>query len=156
LSVGLAILNSFQLPVILDSNRLSIDHALTHVTLTGLVYYNNTAEKGTLLYVHFQNEHQNIVMTNCRFINNFSTKGALLTVQNGGMRAVYKNGAYVDMVIDEVLTAVWVSPRYANFTNLIFRENYEWSCGSGKYRQRCSERIGNSRIWGVTSANYSH
>ena len=60
LSVALTVLNSFQLHLVLDSHNVAVEQTLRHINLSGLLFYNNTAERGTLLYVDFSDEHQNL------------------------------------------------------------------------------------------------
>jgi len=124
LSVGLTVLNSFQFHLVLDSQQVATEQTLRHITLSGLTFYNNTAEKGTLLYVGFSDEHQNILIANCTFVNNFSRKGALISVQNDGLAETYKDGDYVNMLLGQAITAIWVPPRYFNMTNVEMRANF--------------------------------
>ena len=124
LAVGVTIINAFQFPVILDASNTAVEHCLQHITLSDLFFYNNTADTGTVLYVQFRTDHQNILLTNCRFTNNFSTKGALISINNDQLLDRYQNGAFISLYLHGSTQQVWICPRFFTLTNSQFTANY--------------------------------
>lgn len=129
-SCGVTIIHSFKFPLIFDQSGLATEQILPHFTMTNTTFTNNTSAIGTVLYVRFQNAHQNIHISNCTFRNNFSVLGGLIYMKNDQLMDRYAAGQDLDVMVGGVVVHAQYPPRYCNITDTVFEGNYGEEIGN--------------------------
>jgi len=122
---GAFALTSNQLmPVLLDGENRLIEQNFEHFVVENTRFWNNSATYGGAFYISFASDHQNIVIRNCSFEQNFAALGGIIQVQNAYLADEFAVGTTSLMLIENDIVEVYYPPRHLILDNVNMTSNY--------------------------------
>ena len=114
MGAGIIVRSELIMPIVND-NGVSREHALVHIWIVRCQFVRNYARVGAALYVYFGEEHQNVVIENCTFVQNVAKESDVLAVMSSNVLDYMELGKTVQLLVNGVKKAVLIPPSYVTF-----------------------------------------
>jgi len=106
------------------TDGLAAEHTLQHVTVENNLFVNNTGRRGAVIYIRFLNDHQNVLLRNNTFINNFATDVGVVDISNAYLQETFGSGQILPVLYQGSVINVTIPPVTMIWENLRFYSNY--------------------------------
>lgn len=120
---ALYIYSSLAFPLVID-NGVAVEQSLQHITIQDCLFNGNAGRVGSTIYVQFLKDHQNILLRNNTFVNNFATNRGILDISNAFLSERFSAGETIEVLVDEMTINVFIPPISTVFDSLKFISNY--------------------------------
>lgn len=110
-------------PLVVENGQ-AVEQSLDHILIEDCLFLNNTGRKGSVVYLQFLKDHQNVMIRNCQFINNFATEVGVLDIINGFLIDRYTVGETIEVLIDGSTAEVFIPPIRTEISSVSFVSNY--------------------------------
>ena len=105
-------------------NGVAAEQLLMHLIVQDNYFLGNTGRDGSIIYIQFMSDRQNILMKNNTFLDNFATEGGILVLSYGDLKDKYTLGQNVTVLVGGTLENVFIPPITTAFQDLSFISNY--------------------------------
>jgi hypothetical protein len=119
---GIIVQSELTMPIVND-NGVSKEHALVHIWIVRCQFVRNYARVGATFYVYFGEDHQNVVVENCTFVQNVAKELDVLAVIGSDVFEYMELGKTVQLIVNGVKTAVFIPPSYLTFQWAVVTDN---------------------------------
>lgn len=119
---GIIVRNELIIPIVNDKG-VSREHALVHIWIVRCQFVRNYARVGATFDVYFGEDHQNVVVENCTFVQNVAKELNVLAVISSDVFAYMEFGKTVQLLVNGVKTAVFIPPSYLTFQWAVVTDN---------------------------------
>jgi len=103
---------------------LAVEHTLQHITVENNLFVNNTGRRGAVIYIRFLNDHQNVLLRNNTFINNFATDVGVVDISNAYLLETFGSGETMQVLYQGIVVNVVIPPVSMVWENIRFYGNY--------------------------------
>ena len=110
-------------PLIVE-NGVATEQKITHLDIQDNYFFSNTGREGSVIFIQFMGDHQNIYMKNNTFLDNFGTDGAILKLSFGDLKDKYTIGEFITALVHDSLETVFIPPIQTYFQDTFFISNY--------------------------------
>ena len=86
---ALYVYSSLDLPLVIGKDGRAQEQLLTHITISDCIFLSNAGRKGSVLFLQFLRDQQNVLIQNCSFLSNFATEMGVLDIVNGFLQDKY-------------------------------------------------------------------
>jgi len=117
------IYSDLNIPLVVK-NGVATEQEVLSLLVENNLFVNNTGRQGSVIYVKFLTDQQNVLIRNNTFLNCFATKTSMLELSNGDLKDRYSVGEVVSVLLDGVLTDVFIPPVHTQLLELVFLSNY--------------------------------
>ena len=120
---ALYIYSSLAFPLVID-HGLAVEQSLQHITIQDCLFNGNAGRVGSTVYMQFLKDHQNILLRNNTFINNFATNRGILDISFAFLDHRFTTGETIEVLVGETTISVFIPPISTVFDSLKFISNY--------------------------------
>ena len=117
------IYSGLTIPLVVN-NGVATEQKVLNLLVEGNLFVNNTGSQGSVIYVKFLTDHQNVLIRNNTFINCFATKSSIMELSFGSLKGRYSIGETISVLQNGTLTSVFVPPVTVKILNMVFLSNY--------------------------------
>ena len=120
---GFYIYTALNTPLVVE-NGIAVEENRVHLRVQGNFFERNTGREGSVIYIRFMGDHQNIEMRNNTFRENFATEGGVLVLDFGDLTDKSTTGQNITAIVKGTLQSVFIPPITTLFHTLSFLSNY--------------------------------
>ena len=120
---ALYIYSSLAFPLVIE-NGVAAEQSLQHVLIQDCLFTGNTGRVGSTIYMQFLKDHQNVLLRNNTFINNFATNRGIVDLVYAYLDPKYTTGQTIQVLQDSTTLDVFIPPISTVFDSLQFISNY--------------------------------
>lgn len=117
------IYSDLNIPLVVK-NGVATEQEVLSLLVENNLFVNNTGRQGSVIYVKFLTDQQNVLIRNNTFISCFAAKTSMVELAYGELKDRYTVGEVISVLVNDALTDVFVPPVSTQLLDMVFLSNY--------------------------------